>query len=193
MNPMALPASPVAPSTAGAPPGLDAQGRYASRAPVSTGVVVFYGILVAILLWAWGVGSYSGYPYVFVVLIAILMVFLARYASTRYVMDSDFLTASRLFGSRRVRLEEVRGIELANLRDLGPVSFFGGWGWRGRVWSPTIGTFDSIHTVSPGVLVSVGAVPLFVSPRDPVDFARELSRRVRSYHELLDPAAPGAP
>jgi len=105
-------------------------------------------------------------------------------------MDAETLSARRLFGSRRVRLEEVRRIELANLRDLGPIGVIGTWGWRGRVWSPVIGTFDCIHTVSPGVLVSVGAVPMFLSPTDPKGFARELSRRARSWGVELEPDAP---
>lgn len=164
-----------------APPPLDAGGGYITPAPRSLATVIFYLVLVALLLYVARVpSSILSYPAVSLFLAAVLLVFLARYASTRYRMDADGLTAWRLFGSRRLRFEEVRKIQFANLRDLGPVSFFGSWGWRGRMWSPTIGPFDSVYTVSAGVLVTAGKVPLFVSPRSPVEFARELSRRVRS-------------
>lgn len=50
------------------------------------------------------------------------------------------------------------------------------------MWSPTIGQFDAIYTdPAKGLLVTAGEVPLYLSPRDPDEFARELSRRVRSY------------
>ncbi len=49
------------------------------------------------------------------------------------------------------------------------------------MWSPFIHTFDAIHTVSPGLLVTAGEVPLFISPSHTDEFAEELSRRVRSY------------
>ena len=67
------------------------------------------------------------------------------------------------------------------------------------MWSPVIGRFDSIHTDAVrGVLVTAGEYPLYVSPRDPAAFARELSRRVRSYSGRLavdvgDPLAPETP
>jgi hypothetical protein len=170
-------------------PRTDATGRYVNVAPRSAATVGFYLVLVGILIYLNGVSSFS-VPSFPALLAVILLVYLARYASTRYVMDSDTLIAGRLFGSRRVHLEQIRRVELANLRDLGPVGLLGTWGWRGRVWSPTIGTFDCIHTVSPGVLVSVGAVPMFLSPRDPMGFARELSRRARSWGVELEPDAP---
>ena len=130
-------------------------------------------------------------PWVVAFLAAVLLVYLARYVSTYYVLDADALSARRLFGSRRILLEDIRGVELANLRDLGPAGLVGTWGWRGRVWSPIIGPFDTIHTVSPGLLVTAGKAPLFLSPRDPVAFARELSRRARSWGVEL-PVEPGA-
>ena len=54
---------------------------------------------------------------------------------------------------------------------------------------------DAIYTDSRGLLVTGGSVPLFLSPHDPTAFARELSRRVRSYTGPLevDVGAGGAP
>ena len=123
--------------------------------------------------------SYRWVPYALAVF---LLATMARYLSTSYRIDDLNLRAWRIFGGRRVRLEEVRRIEFASLSDLSPTGFFGAWGWRGRMWSPRIGPFDSIHTeASHGLLITAGAVPVFISPRDPEGFARELSRRVRSY------------
>ncbi len=152
--------------------------RYVSIAPRSIAVILLYFILAVLLL------LYSGTvtsPWVTAFIAALFLIYLARYISTFYVLDSDQLKAWRLFGSRRIRFEEIRSVALANLRDLGPVGFVGTWGWRGRVWSPVIGHFDTVHTVSPGLLVTAGRVPLFISPRDPAGFARELSRRARSW------------
>lgn len=126
--------------------------------------------------------SYLWVPYLLLALTAVL---LARYLSTYYVLDDTYLRARRLFGGRTIRLEEVRRIEYASLRDLVPISGgfgLGAWGWRGRMYSPSIGDFDSVFTdAARGLLVTAGAYPLYLSPRDPVAFARELSRRVRSY------------
>jgi hypothetical protein len=165
-----------------------------SHAPLSYGVIGVYVFLMLVLYLLGHASAPTLLPDPIFAVVAALAVFLARYASTTYSMDSDQLLAWRLFGSRSVPLADVRRIELANLRDLGPVSFFGGWGWRGRTWSAIIGTFDSVHTVSPGVLVFQGDVPLFVSPKDPVEFASELSRRVRSYSPsvVLGPGIPGS-
>ena len=168
---------------------------YRHRATISLGVVGFYLVLIALLLVAGQNPSFETLPTIIYLFAAVLVVFLARYLSTRYWMDAERLGAWRIFGSRTVRLEEVRRIERANLRDLGPVGMIGSWGWRGRMWSPTIGSFDAIQTVSDGILVTVGRVPLFISPRDPTEFARELSRRVRSYTGPLevDVGAPSPP
>jgi len=140
-----------------------------------------YIVLALLIVYATLHSSFTSNPLVPEFLIAVIFLFLARYASTYYVLDDRALYARRLFGSRSVKLDEVRRVEYANLRDLGPVSFFGGWGWRGRMWSPLIQTFDAIHTVSPGVLVTVGEVPLFISPKHRDEFGEELSRRVRSF------------
>lgn len=159
----------------------DASGRVRSGAPISIAVVALYIILALLVVYAAEKTRFSSNPIVPEFLVAVILFFLARYASTYYVIDDRALHARRLFGSRTVQLEEVRSLQYANLRDLGPVSFFGGWGWRGRMWSPFIQTFDAIHTVSPGILVNAGDVPLFISPRHPSEFGEELSRRVRSY------------
>jgi hypothetical protein len=160
----------------------DATGRVRVGAPLSAGVLILYLVLAAIIVYATYRSSFSTNPLVPEFLIAVLFLFLARHLSTYYVLDDRALYARRVFGSRTVPIDQIRAIEFANLRDLGPVSFFGGWGWRGRMWSPLIQTFDAIHTVSPGILVTAGDVPLFISPKDPEGFAEELSRRARSYN-----------
>jgi hypothetical protein len=119
------------------------------------------------------------------VIVALLLFFLARYLTTRYRVDDTYVRAWRLLGGQKVALDRIRRIEYASLRDLSPTGFLGSWGWRGRMWSPIIGTFDVIQTESAGLLVSGGIYPLFISPRDPAAFARELSRRVRSYSGRL--------
>lgn len=175
------------PDTATWPAGrTDAKGVYRQTAPISFAVVGFYLFLILVLVYVSTRGSLSNFPFILELLVGIFLLFLVRYASTRYRIDADELVAWRLFGNRRLRLDTVRKIEFSNLRDLGPVGMFGSWGWRGRMWSPVAGTFDAIYTVSPGLLVTAGEHPLFVSPRDPVAFAQELSRRVRSYTGPLE-------
>ncbi len=170
-------------------------GDHIDTAPRSAGTIGFYVVLLLLLVYVAVLpSSILPSPLLAYFLAAVLLLFLARNLSTRYRLDPDALTAWRLFGSRRIEYDEVRKIEFANLRDLGPVSFFGSWGWRGRMWSPIIGPFDSVYTISRGLLVSAGKAPLFLSPRDPVAFARELSRRVRSLgiHLETDVGAPTA-
>jgi hypothetical protein len=173
----------------------DARGRIRVGAPISVAVVVLYIVLTLLIVYATLNSSFTSNPLVPEFLIAVIFLFLARYASTYYVLDDRALHARRIFGSRSVPLEEVRRVEFANLRDLGPVSFFGGWGWRGRMWSPLIQTFDAIHTVSPGILVTAGEHPLFISPKQVDEFAQELSRRVRSYSPSvgITKFSPGVP
>jgi PH (Pleckstrin Homology) domain-containing protein len=164
-------------------------GRIRVGAPVSAGVVILYLLMVGIIIYATYHATFTSNPIVPEFLITVLFLFLARNVSTYYVLDDHAIYARRLFGSRTIALEQIRAIEFANLRDLGPVSFFGGWGWRGRMWSPLIQTFDAIHTVSPGILVTAGDVPLFVSPKNPEEFAEELSRRARSYNPSVSLSA----
>jgi PH (Pleckstrin Homology) domain-containing protein len=154
-------------------------------AQFSAGVIGLYVVLMGLLAY---LGSYRLVnPFVAEVLVAALIIYLGRYLSTRYRLDQYNFKAVRLFGSRRIPLEEIRHASPANLRDLAPVSFIGSWGWRGRMWSPRLGSFDTVHTVSEGVLVSGGeGVPVFISPKDPEAFIAELSRRVRSYHPGVD-------
>lgn len=158
-------------------------------ARLSIGIIVFYLFLIIVITY---LGTYRfTSPLVAEVLVAALIVYLGRYVSTRYWLDSRNFTAARLFGSRRIPIEEIRQIEPANLRDLAPASFFGSWGWRGRMWSPQIGPFDTVHTSSEGLLVRGGTgVPVFISPRDPEAFVAELSRRVRSFHPDVDIESP---
>jgi len=158
---------------------------YRMPARYSAGIVVFYFILIGAITY---LGTYHvTNPLVAEVLDAALIVYLGRYISTRYWLDSRNFTAARLFGSRRIPIEEVRHVAPANLRDLAPVSFIGSWGWRGRMWSPRLGPFDTVHTSSDGLLVTGGTgVPVFISPKDPDAFVAELSRRVRSFHPDVD-------
>jgi hypothetical protein len=143
-------------------------------------------ILLILVYFAFHADAIVSSPYPTLALLALTVFFLARYLSTFYELDPAALRARRILGSRTVAYEEVRKIEYASLRELGPVGMFGSWGYRGRMWSPIIGSFDAIYTESSGLLVTAGAVPLFISPKDPPAFARELSRRVRSYHDRLE-------
>ncbi len=152
---------------------------------LSAGVLGLYLILMGALVYLGARGLVN--LLVSEVLVAALILYLGRYLTTRYRLDAETFGALRLFGSRRMRLEEIRHASHANLRDLAPVSFIGSWGWRGRMWSPRIGPFDTVHTTSEGLLVSGGdRVPVFISPKDPEAFLTELSRRVRSYHPDVD-------
>jgi Bacterial PH domain len=162
---------------------------YRMPARLSIGIVAFYLILIAAITY---LGTYRlTNPLVSEVLVAALIVYLGRYLSTRYLLGSSYFTAARLFGSRRIPLEEIRHVAPANLRDLAAASFFGSWGWRGRMWSARIGPFDTVHTTSEGLLISGGSgVPVFISPKDSDGFVTELSRRVRSYHPDVDIEAP---
>ncbi len=154
-------------------------------ARLSAGIIGFYFLLI-------GAVTYLGADRIMnlviaEVLVAALIVYLGRYLSTRYRLSPHDFTAARLFGSRRIPIQEIRHVAAANLRDLAPVSFIGSWGWRGRMWSPRLGPFDTVHTSSEGLLVLGGTgVPVFISPKDPGAFVTELSRRVRSYHPDVD-------
>jgi hypothetical protein len=175
---------------------LDRAGRYHDRGKISLWNVGAHLFLIGlVLLFVRNPGGQVWVPYVLIALLFLLMI---RYLSTTYWIDEAYLRASRILGGQRVALRDVRQIEYVSLRDLSPVGFFGSWGYRGRMWSPRIGTFDSVYTDTFGVLVSAGEVPLFVSPADPAGFARELSRRVRSFTGPLaldvgDPGQESAP
>ena len=147
-------------------------------------VILFVPILV--VLFPRTTRAYDWVPYLLLFLTAL---FLVRHLSTRYSIDDTTLHAWRILGGRRVQLEDVRAIEYASLRDLIPTANIlglGSLGWRGRMYSSTIGEFDSVYTdAASGLLITAGAYPLYISPRDPAAFARELSRRVRSYTGTL--------
>jgi hypothetical protein len=163
---------------------IDSEGRYHARAKYSgwnLGAYVVLLVLIVVLIHA-----PAGQAWVPYVLVAIVLLLIARYVSTHYVIDDTYLRVSRLLGGRRLPLEEVRKIDYASIRDLSPVGFFGSWGWRGRMWSPRVGTFDALYTDTAGVLVDTTDVPLFVSPANPAEFTRELSRRVRSFTGPLE-------
>jgi hypothetical protein len=153
-------------------------------------VFIAYGLLIAAVLYLLlpnhTVLSLLG---VYVIL-GVLAFLLARYLSTYYVLDEENLHARRILGGRTIALEEVRRIDYARLRDLAPTGGWfglGSWGWRGRMWSSTIGEMDAIFTdPAMGILVTAGEVPLYISPHRPEAFARELSRRVRSYTGPLE-------
>jgi Bacterial PH domain len=154
-------------------------------ARLSAGIVVFYFLLIAAITYL--AAYHIMNPLIGEVLDAALIIYLGRYVSTRYRLTSHSFDALRLFGSRRIPIAEIRHVTAANLRDLAPVSFIGSWGWRGRMWSPRIGPFDTVHTSSEGLLVTGGpGVPVFISPADADAFVTELSRRVRSYHPEVD-------
>lgn len=159
---------------------------------VSAVTVGVYGVLLLLIWFFVRPSPLDVNPLLVYVLIAATLFLLLRYATTNYTIDDSYLHARRILGPRRVRLGDIRKIEFLSLRDLSPTGFFGSWGYRGRMWSPFIGSFDAIYTEAVGILVTAGAYPLFISPKDREAFARELSRRVRSYSGNLSVDA-GAP
>ena len=178
---------------------LDVEGRYHAWGQISyliVGTYLFLLLILVVVLYRTTVLAWWGAWVIF----ALLLGSLVRYLSTHYRIDDLHLVASKLLGGVRIRLDQVRRIEYAALRDLAPASgMFGAWGWRGRMWSPVIGQFNSVYTDSvQGLLVTAGTFPLYLSPRRPEAFARELSRRVRSYSGRLavdvgDPHGTAAP
>lgn len=163
--------------------GSETSGVYHQRGRLSVGVIGVYAFIVLVILLLLPSDIPTRYSWSTYVLAAIALLFLARYVSTTYSMNDSFLRAARILGGRRVRLEQVRKIEYTSIRDLGSTGgMLGSWGWRGRMWSAQIGFLDAIFTdPSQGILVTADGVPLYISPVDRVAFARELSRRVRSY------------
>jgi hypothetical protein len=166
---------------AAAPPQLDSKGRYHAHGTISGVTLGVYVVIVILLLAVVLPSGFASNAFFLYLIVAGTLFFLVRYLTTNYTIDDSNLTAWRILGPRRMPLSEIRKIELMALRDLSPTGFFGSWGYRGRMWSPYISTFDAIYTDPVGILVSGGAYPLFISPRHREDFARELSRRARSY------------
>jgi hypothetical protein len=163
---------------------------------VSIATVAVYAVIVLLLYFVVLPSPVDSNPLVVYLLMLGTIFLLVRYATTVYVIDDAYLHARRILGGRKMPLEEVRKIEFMALRDLSPTGFFGSWGYRGRMWSPYISSFDAIYTDPVGLLITGGPYPLFISPRDREGFARELSRRVRSYSGKLTVdvgAPPGAP
>jgi hypothetical protein len=136
-------------------------------------VVGFYLVLLVALFFLRGLVGLD----IVLLLIAILLVYFARELSIRYVLTDDDLIAWRIFGWRRIPLATIRRVDRASLRELSPVSFFGTWGWRSRMWSPVIGRFDNVSGYHAGLLVYGQGAPLFISPADPAAFAQELVSR----------------
>jgi hypothetical protein len=159
---------------------------------VTVGIYVVLAVaLVVVVAREPGVAD----AYLVYLVTALIVFLLARYLSTAYRLDAETLAATRILGGARMRLADVRKIEFAQLRELAPVGFFGAWGWRGRMWSPVTGAFDALYTAPNGLLITGGENPLFISPARPDEFARELSRRVRSHRGPLevDAGRPAAP
>ena len=166
---------------------------YQMPARISTAVIVVYLVLIGLLLAVYFHGTtYVASAVVLPGLALLLLVYLVRYVSTRYRITERELAALRLFGSLRIPLARISTIRPADLRLLAPVGLFGTWGWRGRVWCPSVGTIDTVSTHSAGLLISGGPVPLFVSPEDPAGFQKELSRRIRTDRPGATPDAPAA-
>lgn len=174
-----------APAGEVAPPALDEAGRYRARGSYSAVTVGVYAVVILLLYFVVLRSPIVSNAYAIYFLIAVTVFLLVRYFSTGYSIDDTYLRARRLVGSRRIPLAEVRKIEFMRLRDLSPTGFFGAWGYRGRMWSPYIGKFDGIYTDPAGILISSGSEPLFISPARSEEFARELSRRARSYSGTL--------
>lgn len=151
-----------------------------------------YVVLIALLVFVIPNAGIRN-SWALIVIIALFLFFLVRYLSTSYSINDTHLRTWRIFGNRRIPLDEVEKIEYSSIRDLGPTGFVGSWGWRGRMWSPVIGPFDAVYTdPAKGILVTAQGVPIYISPGHLEEFARELSRRVRSYSGPLEVDA-GAP
>jgi Bacterial PH domain len=166
-----------------APSRVDPSGVYRQRGRFSYSVIGVYLFLILIVVVLFP-GSFARiYVWAPWILGGVFVLFLARYLSTSYSLDDSFLRAWRILGGRRVHLDRVHKIEYTSLRDLGSAAgVSGSWGWRGRMWSPEVGHLDAVYTdAAHGILVSGDGVPLYISPVDLPAFARELSRRVRSY------------
>jgi hypothetical protein len=159
------------------------EGKYRMRGRLSAGVVGAYAVLLVLVVLFVAPKVQRGYDWATYLLLGVILLFLVRYLTTEYTLDDTHLHAWTILGGRRVPLDEVRAIEYASLRDLSPTGgMLSSWVMRGKMYSPTIGEFDLVFTdAARGLLVSAGPYPLYISPRSPEGFARELSRRVRSY------------
>ena len=155
------------------------------------GIIGAYAVLLLIILLVILPRESKQYTWVPYLLTAAIVFLLVRHFSVRYLITESELRAWKVLGGRRIPLEEVRKIEYSALRDLAPSGIMAGsvavFGWHGRMWSPIVGTFDSIYSdPAQGLLVTAAGNPLYISPADRDAFARELSRRVRSYTGPLE-------
>ncbi len=177
---------------------LDEEMRYRARGQLSVAIIATYALLLLVIVLVLVPRIAPSDAWVSYVLVALTVFFLVRYLSVTYTIDDEYLRAWKLLGGCRVALDEVRGLEYSSLRSLAPTGGWfgvGSWGWHGRMWSPSIGEFESVYTdPARGILVTAGALPLYISPARLEAFARELSRRARSYSGPLavdvDPGAP---
>jgi hypothetical protein len=168
---------------------LDAELRFRARGKLSYGVIGAYVVLLLVIVFILIPRISPSDFWVPYVLVGLTVLFLARYLSVTYTIDDEYLRAWKILGGSRVPLDEIRGIEYSSLRALAPTGGWfgvGAWGWHGRMWSPSVGEFESVYTdPSRGILITAGAHPLYVSPVGLEEFARELSRRARSYSGAL--------
>lgn len=141
----------------------------------TVGAYIFLVILMVILFETKNIPENVG-----LFLVAVLVVYLARMVSLHYTLEDGKLKVLRLFGSRRVPISEVHKVEPSSLRDLSPVSFMGGWGWRSRMWSPVVGRFDNLSTVHKGLMIYATEPPFFISPKDPDKFLAQLQKETGS-------------
>jgi len=154
--------------------------RFAMGARVSAAVVAGYGLVLALLVLVGRSVIPAADLWALYVLIALAVLSLVRYLSTRYSLDPTYLRARTILGGRKLPLKDVRSVGPASLRALSPTGgYLASWVWRGRLLSPTIGEFVPIYTdADSGLLVVAEPFPWYISPRRPREFARELSRRV---------------
>jgi hypothetical protein len=137
----------------------------------TVGAYVLLTIVVAVLTLDRSIPEYAG-----LFLGGLLVLYLGRLLSLSYSIRDGVLRAQRLFGTRHAELKDIRKVEPRSLRDISPVSFVGGWGWRSRMWSPVIGNFDNLSSIHRGLMIYAGEVPFFISPRDPDAFLDVLQK-----------------
>ena len=161
------------------------EGIYYDRGRWSYTVIGVYLILIVLIILILP-RTFTEY-WALAIVLFLFAFFLARYLSTIYSMNDTHFRSWRVGGSRRIPLATIRRIEYGSMHDLAATGFFGAWGWRGRMWSPEIGPFDAVYTDPVrGLLLTGEGVPIYISPNDLDGFARELSRRVRSYSAVID-------
>ena len=170
----------VAPPT---PPRLDASGIYRQRGRLSYAVIGVYVFLILVLIVIFPLRNTLAYSWAPWAVAALFVLFLARYMSTSYSIDDSYLRAWRILGGRRIALEKVNKIEYDNLAT---------WDRRADSSGPGAGTVGCGAPRSAALTPSIRTprrefssrrrgCPSTSPPFDVPEFARELSRRVRSY------------